>query len=323
LYLFQGLEHAKQHSTLKSLNLSNQTNLFQERFMDLFLGQERRTSTTQNNKSVLLLRPQVVECLSKVLANPSCALVALNLSYHRLGDVNFVELCNNGLAHNTSLKRLELRSVGLGLLGDNNNHASMECLGKALKDNTTLEVLDISGNTGLTQEDYQVLANYLTRNKGLVTLLFQEGFHADVGGEEEELAQRRQACARTLLGPILQENYQLTNVGCYSESLLDPISRFYLEWNQHGRRLLFHKDNDGGVPMLALWPSILGRVSQDPSILGAFLRCKADLLASVAPNRHRVVHVGNGGSSGKRKWIELPDATRHHIEKYDAIVVSP
>lgn len=282
LYLFQGLE---QNSTLQSLHLSNQTRLFQERLMELF---------GEKPKSV---RPDVVECLSRVLANPSCSLVALNLSYRRLGDANLRELCK-GLAQNTSLKRLELQSVGLG-------NASMEILGKALKESATLEDLDISGNKGLTQEGFQVLANYLTRSnkKGLATFLFQ--------GFREEGSVQMQACA-TLLGPVLQENYRLTNVS-YPETL-DPTSRFYLEWNQHGRRLLFHEDN---VPM-TLWPSILGRVSQDPSILGAFLRCKADLLASVAPSRHLVVDVGDGGR--RRKRTELPAATRYHVKQCVASV---
>ena len=286
LSLFQGLEQT-QNSTLRSLHLSNQTNSFQERLMEIF---------GEMQKSV---RPQVVECLSKVLANPSCALVALNLSYHRLGDANLVELCNNGLAQNASLKRLELRSVGL--LG---NHASMECLGKALQENATLKLLDISGNNGLTKESCRVLAKCLTRNQGLNTLLFQGGGHGD------EHQGQRQVCATLLLGPVLQENYRLTNVS-YSESL-DPTSRFYLEWNQHGRRLLFHQDN---VPM-TLWPSILGRVSKDPSILGAFVRCKADLLASVGRNRHLVdiENVDNIGGN-KRKRTELLDATRHFIKQ--------
>jgi Ran GTPase-activating protein (RanGAP) involved in mRNA processing and transport len=293
LYIFQGLER-KPNSTLQSLQVSNQTNLFQERLMELF-GETQKP-----------VRPQVVACLSKVLAHPSCALVALNLSYHRLGDANLVELCNHGLAQNTCLKRLELRTVGL--LG---NHASMECLGQALQENATLQVLDISGNKGLTQEACQVLAKYLTRNKGLDTLLFQGGFHC------EEFQVQSQACA-TLLGPVLQENYRLTTVS-YSESL-DPTSRFYLEWNQHGRRLLFHQDQ---VPV-TLWPSILGRVSQDPSILGAFLRCKADLLASVhvAPNRHRVDRIMNVDNNGgrKRKRPELPDATHYHDQQCVASV---
>jgi hypothetical protein len=129
-----------------------------------------------------------------------------------LEDANLVQLCNNGFAHNASLNRLlELRSVGL--LG---NNGSMECLGKALKENATLlEALDISGN-GLTQEGYQWLASSLTHNKGLVTLLFQGGHRA---GEEEEQVQR-QACdaAASVLGLVLQENYRLTNVS-YSESL--------------------------------------------------------------------------------------------------------
>jgi hypothetical protein len=140
-------------------------------------------------------------------------------------------------------------------------------------------------------------------------LLFQGGYRASEEEEEEEQVQR-QACAAaaSVLGPVLQENYRLTNVSD-SESL-DPTSRFYLKWNQHNRRLLFHEAN---VPM-TLWPTILGQVSQDPSILGAFLRCKADLLASVAPNRHHLVmNVDNGGAR-KRKWTELPYATQYHVK---------
>jgi hypothetical protein len=38
----------------------------------------------------------------------------------------------------------------------------------------------------LTQEGYQVLANALTHNKGLVTLLFQGGYRASEEEEEEE-----------------------------------------------------------------------------------------------------------------------------------------
>jgi hypothetical protein len=86
---------------------------------------------------------------------------------------------------------------------------------------------------------------------------------------------------------------------------------------------LFNEDNVA----MTLWSSILGRVSQDPSILGAFLRCKADLLASsvLAPNRHRLVmNVDNGGRTRKRKRTELPDATQYHVKQCAASVqVSP
>jgi hypothetical protein len=52
----------------------------------------------------------------------------------------------------------------------------------------------------LTQEGYQVLANALTHNKGLVTLLFQGGYRAS----EEEAQVQRQACAAaaSVLGPV-------------------------------------------------------------------------------------------------------------------------
>ena len=195
-----------------------------------------------------------------------------------------IELLSIALKENTTLKSLQLSGNGL-------TSACVLWLSLALTYNTTLETLDLQDNQ-ITDVGVCDLANNLTKFSGLKRLYLWDNSFTAVGA---------QALVNALKDNIINNNNNnttLEEITTFSKFHCSPQLLYYTCLNKAGRRLIWSSgnnddnDDDKRIP-LSLWPMILERVhgfssSSDPtrqvaaSVLYTLLRERPDVLLASA-----------------------------------------
>ena len=196
-----------------------------------------------------------------------------------------IELLSIALKENTTLKSLQLSGNGL-------TSACVLWLSLALTYNTTLETLDLQDNQ-ITDVGVCDLANNLTKFSGLKRLYLWDNSFTAVGA---------QALVNALKDNINNNNNNnnttLEEITTFSKFHCSPQLLYYTCLNKAGRRLIWSSgnnddnDDDTRIP-LSLWPMILERVhgfssSSDPtrqvaaSVLYTLLRERPDVLLASA-----------------------------------------
>lgn len=249
--LFDGLLH---NNTLRFIKVSNQANMFLETLHRIF-GQGLRS-----------LNPMVSENVGQVMALNKC-LQELNLNYNHLGDDAIAQYLGPGLRSNTSLRVLGLKHVGMANPG-------LIALSKALKNNTHLQLLDVSFNADLSESGYAELKNTLVTMTEIHTLWFHTTRRR--GDENRE---HLKTCA-AIISEALEKNVSLVTLS--HSDILTRKAKIYLDLNRRGRKHLY---KGGSGIKDVLWPIILNRMSDSVIALDFTIRQNADFFASLS---HRI-----------------------------------
>jgi hypothetical protein len=140
----------------------------------------------------------------------------------------------NKLAHNTSLKSLDLSLTKLDPWG-------MACLGLALQTNSSLQYL-ILNHCGISAHGIRSFCVFLPTMRGLKTMKL-------IGNPIEDTA------SDGLIEGV-RSNHELEDISC---SNLSKEILYFLDLNRSGRRLLFASHNSISS---ALWPLVLARANK-------------------------------------------------------------
>ena len=186
---------------------------------------------------------QGLEALGRLLTNSK--LQALSLNHQREGLASKVQILRGGLRENKFLERLYLS-------GNNLKDADLVQLAQSLSTCQRLEKLDLSNNK-ISGGGLEIFASHIPKSLKRLCL------HSNSFGEEDGWCH---------LLRILQDNPQLLQVDCHSDSELDPLDsnrsktqqdiEHFRDFNRSGRLLLC---NINYAAPLSLWPVVLARAN--------------------------------------------------------------